>query len=137
MGAAPKSSFAVTGGCHCAHVRFEIDVDDAARIGVSECNCSICHRSGYLHLIVPASRFRLVAGKDRLASYRFNTGTANHLFCSVCGIKAFYVPRSHPDGYSVNARCLDPPFLGAVVVEQQFDGRHWERHVHELPKLRS
>jgi hypothetical protein len=95
-----------TGGCHCGRVRFEVTAP--ARIRVSECNCSMCSKSGYLHLIVPADRFTLVSGRDVLTSYSFNTGVAKHLFCSVCGVKSFYVPRSHPDGFSVNARCLDP-----------------------------
>ena len=72
-----------------------------------ECNCSICRMTGYLHLIVDEERFRLDQGRRRLATYSFNTGTAKHLFCSVCGVKSFYVPRSNPDGFSVNVRCLD------------------------------
>ena len=111
------------GGCHCGRVRFEVRAP--AAIEVSDCDCSICSRSGYLHLIVPKSRFRLLAGGDALTSYRFNTGTAQHLFCSVCGIKSFYVPRSYPEGFSVNVRCLDD---GAVTVTRigVFDGKHWE-----------
>lgn len=93
------------GGCHCGRVRFEIDAP--AMLDVLDCNCSMCRMTGFLHLIVPASRFRLTAGADDLAEYRFNTGTARHLFCRHCGVKAFYVPRSHPDGWSVNVRCLD------------------------------
>lgn len=93
------------GGCHCGRVRFEIDAP--AMLDVLDCNCSMCRMTGFLHLIVPASRFRLTAGADDLAEYRFNTGTARHLFCRHCGVKAFYVPRSHPDGWSVNERCLD------------------------------
>jgi hypothetical protein len=93
------------GGCHCRRVRFEVDAP--ARIDVLDCNCSICRMSGFLHLIVPAARFRLIDGEDALTEYRFNTGAAKHLFCRHCGIKSYYVPRSHPDGYSVNARCLD------------------------------
>ena len=113
-----------TGGCHCGRVRFEIQAP--AEIEVGDCNCSICAKSGYLHLTVPQSRFRLLSGSDSLTSYRFNTGTAKHLFCSHCGVKSFYVPRSHPDGYSVNARCLDDGTVTAVRVEQ-VDGRNWER----------
>lgn len=94
------------GGCHCGRVRF--DIDAPATLDVLDCNCSMCRMTGFLHLIVPASRFRLIAGADDLTEYRFNTGTARHLFCRHCGVKAFYVPRSHPDGWSVNARCLDP-----------------------------
>ena len=94
------------GGCHCRRVRFEVDAP--AHLQVLDCNCSICRMSGFLHLIVPAARFRLVTGSDELAEYTFNTGAARHLFCRHCGIKSFYVPRSHPDGFDVNARCLDP-----------------------------
>ena len=113
-----------SGGCHCGRVRFEVVAP--ARIEVTDCDCSICSKSGYLHLIVPKSRFKLLSGTDALTAYAFNTNTAKHLFCSVCGIKAFYVPRSHPDGYSVNARCLDGIALNDIVVTP-FDGRHWER----------
>jgi hypothetical protein len=112
-----------TGGCHCGAVRFEVLAPPD--IVASECNCSICSKSGYLHLIVPASQFRLIGGRDALASYSFNTGTARHLFCTTCGIKSFYVPRSHPDGFSVNVRCLDPATIRSLVVEP-FNGREWE-----------
>ena len=113
-----------TGGCHCGRVRFEVMAP--AKIGVSECNCSMCSRAGFLHLIVSADRFRLTSGSDALETYTFNTGTAKHLFCSACGIKSFYVPRSHPDGYSVNARCLDPGTVQEMTVRQT-DGRNWEK----------
>lgn len=116
------------GGCHCARVRFEVTAP--AKLEVSECNCSMCGKSGYLHLIVPAKRFRLVSGQEVLTAYTFNTGTAKHLFCSVCGMKSFYVPRSHPDGYSVNARCLDPGTFVEMTVTP-FDGRNWEQQYPE------
>jgi hypothetical protein len=119
-----------TGGCHCGQVRFEVTAP--AKITVSECNCSICSKSGYLHLVVPAERFRLVSGADSLTTYTFNTGTAKHLFCKVCGIKSFYVPRSHPDGFSVNARCLDPGTVEEMSVRQT-NGREWEK---QYPKGR-
>jgi hypothetical protein len=93
------------GGCHCRRVRFEVDAP--AQLEVLDCNCSICRMTGFLHLIVPAARFRLLSGTDDLVEYTFNTGTARHLFCGHCGIKSFYVPRSHPDGFDINARCLD------------------------------
>jgi hypothetical protein len=104
-------------------VAFEVEAPP--ELTVQECNCSICSMTGFLHLIVPASRFRLLRGADCLTTYTFNTGTARHLFCRRCGIKSFYVPRSNPDGYSVNARCLDASTIGELVVEP-FDGRHWE-----------
>ena len=103
------------GGCHCGAVAFEVDAP--ARVTVSECNCSICRMSGFLHLIVPRRRFRLLRGAESIAEYRFNTGTAVHLFCRMCGVKSFYVPRSNPDGYSVNLRCLDQSTLEHVSVE--------------------
>ena len=113
-----------TGGCHCGRVRFEVTAP--AHLEVSACNCSMCSKTGYLHLIVPRSQFRIVAGEAALTSYEFNTKTAKHLFCAVCGIKSFYVPRSHPDGYSVNARCLDEGTVrGMTIVET--DGRNWEK----------
>ena len=111
------------GGCHCRRVRFEVDAPAAPE--VLECNCSICTMTGFLHLIVPAARFRLLSGADDLVEYTFNTGAAKHLFCRHCGIKSFYVPRSHPDGISVNARCLDGIDLAAVRVIP-FDDHHRE-----------
>ncbi len=102
------------GGCHCRDVCFEIDAP--AVIDVLDCNCSICRMTGFLHLIVPAARFRLVSGEDALTEYRFNTGTARHLFCRRCGVKAFYVPRSHPDGYSVNVRCIDAGTIESMTI---------------------
>ena len=111
------------GGCHCGRVRFEVLAP--ARVTVSDCNCSICAKSGYLHLVVPADRFKLLSGSQVLSTYTFNTGTAKHLFCSVCGVKSFYVPRSHPDGFSVNFRCLDEGTIEEVAI-RKFDGRNWE-----------
>jgi hypothetical protein len=108
------------GGCHCRRVRFEVDAP--AALDVLDCNCSICRMTGFLHLIVPAVRFRLLAGADDLTQYTFNTGAAKHRFCRVCGIKSFYIPRSHPDGVDVNARCLDPGTVTAMTVAPFDDG---------------
>jgi hypothetical protein len=113
-----------TGGCHCGRVRFEVSAP--ARIEVTDCDCSICSKAGYLHLIVTKDRFKLLSGDDVLAKYEFNTGTAKHYFCSICGIKSFYVPRSHPEGYSVNARCLDEGTVEAMDIVKK-DGRNWEK----------
>jgi len=107
-----------SGGCHCGAIAFEVEAP--ARIVAADCNCSICRMSGFLHLIVPRSRFRLLQGADQLTEYKFNTGTARHLFCSRCGVKSFYVPRSNPDGYSVNVHCLNPGTIEQVEV-QLFD----------------
>jgi len=111
------------GGCHCGAVAFEVEAP--AAIEVAECNCSVCAMTGYLHLIVPKERFRLVRGAEAIVEYRFNTGTAKHLFCRHCGIKSFYAPRSHPEGISVHARCLAPGTVTTMTVTP-FDGRNWE-----------
>jgi hypothetical protein len=108
------------GGCHCRRVRFEVDAP--AALDVLDCNCSICRMTGFLHLIVPAARFRLLSGADDLTQYTFNAGAAKHRFCRVCGIKSFYIPRSHPDGVDVNARCLDPGTVTAMTVAPFDDG---------------
>lgn len=113
----------VEGGCHCGAVRFEADADEDARL--LDCNCSMCVKAGFLHLIVPAAAFRLHSGADQLSEYRFGTGAARHLFCRVCGIKSFYVPRSHPDGISINARALDGDWWRRLPIDP-FDGRNWE-----------
>ena len=121
-----------SGGCHCRDVAFEVAAP--AELLVQECNCSICRMTGFLHLIVPASRFRLLKGGDVLTTYAFNTGTARHVFCRRCGVKSFYVPRSNPDGFSVNARCLDPATITALTIEP-FDGQNWEASASTLRGL--
>jgi hypothetical protein len=112
------------GGCHCGRVRFEVTAP--ANIEVCECNCSVCRMTGYLHLIVPKDRFKLLRGQDAISTYTFNTGIAKHFFCSTCGMKSFYIPRSHPDGFSVNARCIDGGSVESMSVTP-FDGRDWEK----------
>ena len=120
------------GGCHCGVVRFEVALPED--VEAQACNCSICAKTGFLHIIVPESRFRLIQGADRLTAYTFNTHTARHLFCQVCGVKSFYRPRSNPDGWSVNAHCLDD--LSALnLTVTAFDGREWERHAGDLAHL--
>ena len=109
------------GGCHCRRVCFELDAPVSPEL--LDCNCSICTMTGFLHLIVPAARFRLLSGVEDLVEYRFNTGAARHLFCRHCGIKSFYVPRSHPDGYSVNARCIDDGTLVEPTITRFDDSR--------------
>lgn len=112
-----------TASCHCGAVVVEVDAPED--IVAYECNCSICERVGYLHLIVPADRFRLLQGREALTTYTFNTRVAKHFFCKVCGVKPFYVPRSNPDGYSVNVRCIDRSLIRSLTV-LPFDGKNWE-----------
>ena len=111
------------GGCHCGRVRFRIQ---AELDKVSECNCSICTKKGILHVIVPPERFELLSGKDDITTYEFGTGTAKHHFCRHCGIHSFYVPRSYPDKFSVNLRCIDGIDAAAIRPTRSFDGRDWE-----------
>ena len=121
-----------SGGCHCGAVRFEAALPDV--VEAQACNCSMCQKLGFIHIIVPESRFRVVTGSERLTYYRFNTGVAEHLFCSVCGVKSFYRPRSNPDGWSLNARCLDNAD-GLDIRIEPFDGRNWEAHANDLAHL--
>jgi len=116
------------GGCHCGAVRFAVEAAEA--VEVEHCNCSICAKSGFLHLIVPLSRFELRSGEDDLTTYTFNTGVAEHYFCRHCGIKPFYKPRSNPDGMDVNLNCLDRKPAQVTVVE--FDGQNWEANAASL-----
>jgi len=110
------------GGCHCGRVRFKVTADLDR---VTYCNCSMCSKKGFLHLIVPPEQFELLSGRDDLTTYEFNTRTAKHTFCKVCGIHAFYVPRSDPDKIDVNVRCIDDVDLSALTIKT-FDGKHWE-----------
>jgi len=123
--------YTCTGGCHCGRVEFEIKIP--AKITVFRCNCSICQKSGYRHLTVPAESFQLLKGDTSLVEYRFNTGVARHLFCGTCGIKSFYVPRSHPHSYSVNLNCIDLPEQVDLTLDD-FDGRHWSANLAKITK---
>jgi len=120
------------GGCHCAAVKFEVKVP--LQVTAQRCNCSICSMTGFLHLIVPAAHFKLLCGEDDLVCYQFNTKTAEHLFCRHCGVKSFYVPRSNPDGYSINVNCLDQSSFDKIKIED-FDGDNWERNAAALAHL--
>ncbi|WAK00798.1 GFA family protein [Methylobacter sp. YRD-M1] len=116
------------GSCHCGGIRFEVEAPEDLQ--VEECNCSICAKSGFLHLIVPKSKFRLLSAEENISIYTFNTGVAKHMFCKICGIKPFYIPRSNPDGYDINVRCLDTKPRSITI--EQFDGQNWEHHAHKL-----
>ncbi len=120
-----------TGACHCGAVAFEVDAPSPLQ--VTECNCSICSKAGFLHLIVPKSRFRLLRGQEDLTVYTFNTGVAKHSFCRHCGMKPFYIPRSNPDGVDVNVRCLEP--IPDEMTITPFDGQNWEQHGASLAHL--
>jgi len=120
-----------SGGCHCGKVRFEVETNSP--MICQDCNCSICSKSGFIHLIVPRSKFSLVEGEASLSTYTFGTKVAQHYFCKHCGIKPFYVPRSNPDGVDVNFNCLDSR-PGDVTIED-FDGTNWEQNTDRLSHL--
>jgi hypothetical protein len=122
MVAASGEVLVCEGGCHCGWVRFRVSVRER---GVSECNCSMCHKKAALHLIVPDADFSLLSGSERLTTYTFNTHLAKHWFCSRCGIHSFGRPRSQPDKITVNLRCLDEDLLPLFSVSS-FDGQNWE-----------
>ena len=120
----------VSGGCHCGAVRWEAELADAP-VPALDCNCSVCSRTGFLHVMAPHSDFELITGRDALTSYRFGTGAADHLFCGTCGVKSFYQPRSHPDAWSVNLNALDDR-SGLEITITPFDGRNWEQAAAKL-----
>ena len=119
------------GSCHCGAVQFEVEAPE--KIVCQDCNCSICSKSGFLHLIVPKSKFNLIRGESHLTTYTFDSAEAKHKFCKICGIKSFYIPRSNPDGYDVNVRCLDPQPEELII--EPFDGKNWELNAHKLSHL--
>ena len=109
---------ALEGGCHCGRVRFRVRTPVLEAL---DCNCSICTKKGFLHLIVTREMFEILAGESDLTTYTFNTGIAQHTFCRHCGMHPFYVPRSHPDGIDVNVRCLDGDVWKTFRI-RPFDG---------------
>lgn len=117
------------GGCHCGTVRFELEAPESP--DAYTCTCSMCSKTGFVHLFATKAEFRITSGEDNLAEYRFNTGVARHLFCKTCGVKAFYVPRSHPDGWSVNVNCIDDGTIETLNMTQ-FDGANWEKNINVL-----
>lgn len=119
------------GRCHCGALQFEVEA--AEDLALHECNCSMCSKVGYLHLIVPRAKFRLLSGQDNITTYTFNTGVAKHTFCQTCGVKPFYTPRSNPHGVSVNFRCLSTQPHSYTI--EPFDGQNWEANAATLAHL--
>jgi hypothetical protein len=120
-----------SGSCHCGVVKFRVTVHKHEAV---DCNCSICRKKGFLHLIVPPENFELISGAENLTTYEFNTGIAQHTFCRDCGIHAFYRPRSHPDWFDVNLRCLDEDVLSRFQISQ-FDGVNWEENIEQIASV--
>ena len=144
------------GGCHCGKVTFSIL--HSPNLSLSECNCSICymkgarspiprsttpptlplppqhdstyqpHPPGFLGLVIRADALKSLEGKEHLTEYTFNTGTAKHWFCKTCGISPLTIPRSFPEGFNINYRCLQRENVREVKVKQS-DGQHWEEEM--------
>lgn len=123
-----KEMVTYEGGCHCGAVRWRVRTDKHEAL---DCNCSICTKKGFLHVIVPRDQFTLLQGENVLSTYSFNTGVAKHTFCRTCGIHSFYRPRSHPDGISVNLRCLDGEVIDGFEIVP-FDGSNWEQNASQI-----
>lgn len=119
------------GGCHCGKVTFEVEAP--TDITVAKCNCSMCSTCGFIHLIVDQENFTLLSGESEITTYTFNTNTAKHKFCKHCGIKSFYVPRSHPEGISINLNALDQSTITSIKYKD-FGGNNWEKDVANLRK---
>ncbi|MBC7137607.1 MAG: GFA family protein [Defluviimonas sp.] len=103
--------------CHCGAVRFEVTLAPGGLGTARRCDCSFCRRRGAIAVTAPLDGVRIVEGADRLTLYQFGTRTAEHWFCSVCGIYTHHRRRSNPNELGVNAACLEglnPRDLGAV-----------------------
>lgn len=122
------------GSCHCKQIQFEVIGED--NIKVLDCSCSICSIINYKHYIVDKSHFKLLKGKNHLSNYTFNTNVAKHLFCKNCGIKSFYIPRSHPDSISVNLNCIHSKTINKVEIIK-FDGKHWKKNINKIKSFGS
>ncbi len=128
------NTFTYQGGCHCGKIRYEFSLPNAIEnTEILSCNCNICEKLGYLHLLIPKNRFSLIGNDKDLTNYQFNKKIAKHLFCKNCGIKSFYQPRSHPKNWSINARCLDD-FAKINISATNFDGKNWEQNIKFITK---
>ena len=108
------------GGCHCGAIKFKFYSKESVEIW--KCNCSICSMLDYEHLFIEHNDLKIIKGTELITEYFFGTKKAKHFFCKDCGIKSFYQPRSHPDSFSVNLKCVDePPEITNIVY---FDGKN-------------
>ena len=119
------------GGCHCGAVSFEFEAP--AQMSLTLCNCSICNKTGFQHVFVPHGDVTFISGKEHLTTYTFGSHTAKHTFCPSCGVKPLYQPKSHPDKYSINLRCIEP---GTLTISEtiEFDGQNWDKNIDDLHK---
>ncbi len=125
-------SYEYQGGCHCGAIRYKITLTESLEdADILLCNCSMCEKFAFLHLIVPQSQFALLTDQKNLHNYQFNQKIAKHYFCKNCGVKSFYRPRSHPDAWSINVRCIDN-FSHHQLKIRNFDGKNWEQNIDNI-----
>jgi hypothetical protein len=109
------------GSCHCAAVKFEIDLDDGLK-NLRRCNCSLCIRKNAVMACVPMNQFRITQGEEKLTLYKWNTMVAEHFFCSVCGIYTHHRRRLDPSEYGFNVACLEGVDSHKLTDITVFDG---------------
>jgi hypothetical protein len=126
------NTYEYSGGCHCQHIRFNLNLEKLIEsTTIIACNCSMCEKTGFLHLIIPKVQFQLLSDWNKLRNYQFNKKIAKHYFCKNCGIKSFYQPRSHPDCWSINVRCLDD-YSKLNIQTDEFNGKNWEKNIGQI-----
>jgi len=94
------------GSCHCGEVQFEVELENGFE-NLRRCNCSICRRKGAIMAAVPLTKLKVTKGNDKLNLYQWNTNTAKHYFCRICGIYTHHQRRSNPKEFGVNIGCFD------------------------------
>lgn len=118
------------GSCHCGAVRYQAEIDLSE--GTFKCNCSICAKARNWLVVVPAGRFRLLAGEAELTEYQFGARRIHHLFCRRCGVRPFGWSTAEASGkfYAVNVASLDDVDLAELIDAPVafVDGRHDEFH---------
>ena len=83
------------------------------------CDCSICRMRGAIAASVELEDLKIISGEDKLTLYQFNTLTAKHYFCSICGIYTHHQRRSNPTEFGFNVACLEgvnPYNLGDIPI---------------------
>ena len=106
-----------SGSCHCGRTQFEVDIDVKS---VRVCDCSLCKKRGALNIRVQDSRLRIKTPLDEMTLYQWHTKTASDYFCPVCGILPFRRPRTAPELWTVNVRCLDDVDTTSWEIEKVF-----------------
>lgn len=119
------------GSCHCGQVRFELD---GTIKYVLDCNCSVCRRRGALWHGANDQQVRVTKGTGALILYQFNTLTAKHYFCGICGIHPFARPRLNPEKWVVNVRCIENIDIDILKIVK-FNGHDWEKGTEFFTKM--